>query len=211
MTLEELKERRQFIRDEKDKILAEYEPQILLIKQYYDIYTEALRIVFDLKEDYTYIFEVIDNINDPHIIKYPRQEIVLLDIVQNTLVEDNFLPYIEVEQEARRLGVRVKSYEYVFENWNDLYKCRQERKNDWSVRHEGWVITDGKYRVKMKSAFYTFWKDMRKNLERLQGGSEIKKVYKTREEIQAIKLMQAIPREELKKMNIIDIEDRFYS
>ena len=37
-----------------------------------------------------------------------------------------------------------------------------------------------------------------------------KKVYKTKEEIQVVKLLESIPREELKEMSIIDIEDKFY-
>jgi hypothetical protein len=37
-----------------------------------------------------------------------------------------------------------------------------------------------------------------------------KKVYKTKEEIQVVKLMEELGRDKLKEMSIIDVEDMFY-
>ena len=44
----------------------------------------------------------------------------------------------------------------------------------------------------------------------LAGGRTNKKVYKTKEEIQVVKLMEELGRDKLKKMSIIDVEDIFY-
>ena len=56
-------------------------------------------------------------------------------------------------------------------------------------------------------------KEMR-NLFILRGapasGRQNKKVYKTKEEIQVVKLLEGHTKEELQKMSIIDIEDEFY-
>ena len=42
------------------------------------------------------------------------------------------------------------------------------------------------------------------------GGRANKKIYKTKEEIMVVKLLESYTREELQKMSIIDIEDEFY-
>ena len=52
---------------------------------------------------------------------------------------------------------------------------------------------------------------MRAVKEALQSGRTNRKIYKTKEEIQVVKLMEEIPKEKLKEMSIIDIEDLFYS
>jgi hypothetical protein len=44
----------------------------------------------------------------------------------------------------------------------------------------------------------------------LAGGRTNKKVYKTKEEIQVVKLMEELGRDKLKEMSIIDVEDMFY-
>ena len=53
-------------------------------------------------------------------------------------------------------------------------------------------------------------KQIRAVKESIQRGSGNKKIYKTKEEIQVVKLLENIPKEELKQMSIIDIEDMFY-
>lgn len=51
---------------------------------------------------------------------------------------------------------------------------------------------------------------MRAVKDALAGGRTNKKVYKTKEEIQVVKLMEELGRDKLKKMSIIDVEDIFY-
>ena len=40
--------------------------------------------------------------------------------------------------------------------------------------------------------------------------AEITEIYKTKEEIQVVKLMEELGRDKLKNMSIIDVEDLFY-
>ena len=51
---------------------------------------------------------------------------------------------------------------------------------------------------------------MRAVKDALAGGRTNKKVYKTKEEIQVVKLMEELGRDKLKQMSIIDVEDIFY-
>lgn len=53
-------------------------------------------------------------------------------------------------------------------------------------------------------------KQMRALKDVLAGGRTNKKVYKTKEEIQVVKLMEELGRDKLKEMSIIDVEDLFY-
>lgn len=167
-----------------------------------------------IEEDYTYIFECIDPINDPHIIKYESSKVVLLDVVKNSLEEDNFKSYEELIRISNILCVPVKQKELEFNTWEEFEKWKVEFTTgitQWDCKHEGYVLVDqNNFRVKFKSSFYQFWKNMRGLKERLQKGSENKKIYKTKEEIQVVKLLESIPKEELKNMSIIDIENRFY-
>lgn len=81
----------------------------------------------------------------------------------------------------------------------------------WDCKHEGYVLEDSNgFRVKFKSYFYTFWKQMRGLKDALASGKSNKKAYRTKEEIQVCKLLESHTREELKNMSIIDIEDEFY-
>lgn len=53
-------------------------------------------------------------------------------------------------------------------------------------------------------------KQMRTLKDALAGGRINKKTYKTKEEIQVVKLMEELGRDKLKEMSIIDVEDIFY-
>lgn len=159
-----------------------------------------------IEEGKTYIFECVDMQNDAHIIEYPQSDIFLLDIVHNNL-SDEFESFKDVMEVSNKLGVPHKQCEYVFNSWDELYKWRQNHKNSYEIKHEGWVLEDtNNFRVKMKTRHYSFWKTMRKVKEKLQSGRNIDKIYSTKEEIKTVKLLQAISREELCKLHIIDIK-----
>ena len=51
---------------------------------------------------------------------------------------------------------------------------------------------------------------MRAVKDTLAAGRGNKKIYKTKEEIQVVKLMEELGRDKLKEMSIIDVEDMFY-
>lgn len=166
-----------------------------------------------IEEGKTYIFECVDIQNDPHIIKYHGSNVYLLDVKNNNFNEE-YMSYEDVCKVAEQLQVSVKQAELKFNNWDEFNDWRMKFSNgitQWDCKHEGYVMVDANnFRVKYKSAFYSWWKQMRAVKESIQKGSGNKKIYKTKEEIQVVKLLESIPKEELKQMSIIDIEDIFY-
>lgn len=166
-----------------------------------------------IEEGKTYIFECVDIENDPHIIKYAESNVYLLDVKTNNFNEE-YMSYENVCKVAEQLSVPVKQAELQFNNWEEFNDWRIKfgsGATQWDCKHEGYVMVDANnFRVKYKSSFYSFWKQMRAVKEAIQSGKGNKKVYKTKEEIQVVKLLESIPREELKEMSIIDIEDKFY-
>ena len=166
-----------------------------------------------IEEGKTYIFECVDINNDPHIIKYDESNVYLLDVKNNNFNEE-YMSYEDVCKVAEQLQVPVKQAELKFNNWDEFNDWRMKFSNgitQWDCKHEGYVMVDANnFRVKYKSSFYNFWKQIRAVKESIQRGSGNKKIYKTKEEIQVVKLLENIPKEELKQMSIIDIEDMFY-
>ena len=61
----------------------------------------------------TFIFEVIDLVNDPHIIYYDAAEVVLLDIVYNEF-EERFYDYDKLTSIAQSFNFRYKQIEHIF-------------------------------------------------------------------------------------------------
>ena len=116
-------------------------------------------------KDVTLVFECVDMKNDPHIIEYAEDELYLLAVINNTI---NFSQYAyeDLVAIAKQLDIKVKTKAFVlntyaeFLNWYNkvtadgyLYENRQI---------EGFVIEDSVGNtVKVKLAFYVFWKYMR--------------------------------------------------
>ena len=166
-----------------------------------------------LEEGYSYVFECVDKYNDPHIIKYDTNKIILLEVFKNQLKEEH-VSYDELFNISCDLQVHLKKKELEFNNWEEFEEWKDKFRQgltQWDCKHEGYVFEDQNgYRVKFKSSFYNFWKQMRALKDVLAGGRTNKKVYKTKEEIQVVKLMEELGRDRLKEMSIIDVEDMFY-
>ena len=167
-----------------------------------------------LEEGYSYVFECIDTVNDPHIIKYDSSKVVLLEVFKNQLKEEH-VSWKELHEIADRLNVPVKQKELEFNNWEEFEEWKNKFTTgitQWDCKHEGYVFEDANgFRVKCKSTFYSWWKQMRNIKEAIQNGRENRKIYKTKEEIQVVKLMEELGRDKLSEMSIIDVEDLFYS
>ena len=176
---------------------------------------QQLKNILDpiLEEGYSYVFECIDKDNDPHIIKYKENKVVLLEVFKNQLQEEH-IPYGELVLVSDKLHVPVKEKVMAFNDWESFENWKttfRQGLSQWDCKHEGYVFEDqNNYRVKFKSSFYNFWKQMRALKDILAGGRQNKKIYKTKEEIQVVKLMEELGRDKLKNMSIIDVEDMFY-
>lgn len=127
-----------------------------------------------LKEtDVTLLFEVIDNVNDPHIIyENIARRVVLLDVVDNTLkfkkMSNEGLIYLS--REILHINERISTS--VFFNWNDLFTFYQDLEKDNSIAIEGFVFEDSDgFMLKYKTPYYNNWKYMRSLVESLSKGN----------------------------------------
>jgi predicted kinase len=113
----------------------------------------------------TLVFECVDMVNDPHIIKYDKSHLFLLDVVKNDI---NFekLPYSDVQKIADTFGFEVKTKAVTLENWDEFSTWYNEvNEEDYLFdghEIEGFVVEDSAgFMIKMKLAYYRFWKHMR--------------------------------------------------
>lgn len=168
------------------------------------------------------VFEVIDPVNDPHIIKYKCEDIWLLDIIHRT-IEYKKEPYKEVKRVADNYGFKCKEkylsyikWEYFLNTYNIILKESYDPEvKVFAFEHEGLVFEDSNgYMFKLKTPYYQFWKYMRRCVEYIRSGKE-NKINKgslfTPLHNEVFSFIKSIPRRDLYKMSIIDISDKFYS
>ena len=113
----------------------------------------------------TLVFECVDMERDPHIIEYPKSSLFLLDIVKNSL-DFHRADYHEMTALATYLGVQCKEFAEQLETWEEFYNWYETvNAADYKYngrRIEGFVVEDASgYMIKMKLAYYNFWKFMR--------------------------------------------------
>jgi predicted kinase len=117
------------------------------------------------EHDVSFVFECVDMVHDPHIIKYPESKIVLLDIVYND-IEFKKYDYETLKYIGNEFGLTVKEKAYEIANWQDFfdwyYEVLDENYEYNGNKIEGFVIEDATgYMTKLKLAYYNFWKFMR--------------------------------------------------
>jgi len=115
--------------------------------------------------DASCVFEVIDVKRDPHMIKYERDGVVLLDVIRRA-EKFEALPYKDLEQVGKLLGCPVKERSFNLDNpiaFERIVKRIEDR--NFAIkgeRTEGFVFEDQDgTMVKTKSGYYAFWKRMR--------------------------------------------------
>lgn len=111
------------------------------------------------------VFEVIDIENDPHIIKYDKSDIVLLDVIDNS-IEFKKLPYEELQEVVAKFNFTVKEKAITLnstqEFWDWYYEVTQEEYKYKNAYVEGFVVEDSNgFTVKVKLDYYNQWKFMR--------------------------------------------------
>lgn len=111
------------------------------------------------------VFEVIDPEKDPHIIKYEKSTVILLDVIDNT-IEFNKKTYKELLDIANKFGLQVKEKAVTlkssqeFFNW--YYTVIQDGYKYQGEEIEGFVIEDkNNFMVKVKLNYYHEWKQLR--------------------------------------------------
>lgn len=109
------------------------------------------------------VFEVIDPINDPHIIKYDKPKIVLLDMIQNT-IDFVKMPYKELQKIAKKINCECKTIYKEFDDVREFHRWYLENTDEDNMEHndiEGVVIECDNFMTKLKFPYYNFWKQMR--------------------------------------------------
>lgn len=166
--------------------------------------------------DVTFVFEVIDIINDPHIIKYDESTIVLLDIIHNVI--DTFYPlkYEVMASIAYSIGIKPKAKVITLYNWEDFVAFYRKVLTDYKNKIEGYVfVDDNNYMLKFKTPYYLFWKEMRKIInsnkaiytEVVKSIANNKRIYNVRLATIFIKWFYE---NNMRKENIIALRDKFY-
>lgn len=117
------------------------------------------------RKNVTLVFECVDMINDPHIIKYDTSHLFLLDVVKNQLDFEK-LPYTQVVELGNEYGFEVKTRAVQLQNWHefrDWYNDVLAEDYQFNGRIiEGFVVEDSVgFMVKIKLDYYKLWKHMR--------------------------------------------------
>ena len=125
------------------------------------------------ENDVSLTFEMNLVEKDPHIIEYPVDHLVLLDIIKNDIVYQK-AEYEEVLAWAHNLNIRCKVRYCIFENWVHFYKWYKSIKHNMDIKEEGFVIEDASgFMFKVKLPYYNFWKRMRAVKECIARGQEV--------------------------------------
>ena len=161
------------------------------------------------------IFEVIDGINDPHIIDYRKiQDVVLLDIV-NLDIEYHNKDYKELELFAQQNHLNYKKLCYTFDNYNQLYEFVKDFKGNYDYKLnneyiEGFVLVDkNNFMFKLKSEYYFIWKRFRGTRDSMLKNRPIDtRSFVKPLEVRILAFMQRLERQDLEK-SLFEIRDMF--
>ena len=126
--------------------------------------------------DVSLTFEVIDIVNDPHIIEYDKSKIVLLDIIHNDY-EFKKEPYEKVQALATLINCECKTIYTEFDNVREFHEwyLKNTDEDDLSKENiEGVVIECNGIMTKLKFPYYNFWKFMRRIKEQILHRSNVK-------------------------------------
>ena len=160
------------------------------------------------KYNCTFIFEVIDPINDPHIIEYKEKDVILLDIIYN---EFQFRKdkYFDMASIASYFDFKHKEKLWTIINQKDLETYLNLFDERYKDTIEGAVFEDANgYMFKYKTSYYKFWKEMRKLKDEFAKGRVPKKIYKDEQWISFYKFLEKLSKEELDK-DIITLRNKW--
>ncbi len=169
-----------------------------------------------LKDKVTVLFEVIDPVNDPHIIEYNEPSIILLDMVYNT---NNYakMTYEELQDLRDDYSFKIKELVYTANNldeFKDIYTAVTSidyKLNDEYV--EGFVIEDSNnFMVKTKTNYYHTWKCIRSKMEKALESHNFKTECNSELEELFMQFLQKKYEKtsyDIKKINIIDERKEF--
>ena len=117
-----------------------------------------------------FVFEVIDPVNDPHIVEYDHEDLILLDCLK---LDEDFrdIGYGGLMALAGQFNFNVKNKALTFDDWDTLHKFLVTQENNITDRQEGYVLVDANnYHFKLKCAWYKQWKMLRSYRDKIAMG-----------------------------------------
>lgn len=119
-----------------------------------------------VKSGHSVLFEVVDPVHDPHIIKYDNPTVFLLDVVENKLNDAKFVGYTELEAMAQELGCPCKQRVATLVDkaaWLSFVSALDGAMVTPNGEFfEGFVLQDAAgMRLKYKTDYYRTWKSLR--------------------------------------------------
>lgn len=117
------------------------------------------------KEDISMVFEVIDPVNDPHMIKSTERTLVLLDMIYNK-IDFEKVKYEHLVSFGLRNNIKVKELAYVVDTPQEFLALNNEiSAEDYQYDGEyieGFVVEDSNgFMFKYKLYYYSVWKMLR--------------------------------------------------
>ncbi len=187
-------------------------------KEFYNILEKSvnLNILRDFCKDnnQSLIFEVVDPINDPHIIEYDKPEVILLDCLDR---DWDFHRSFSVKEVAEKFGLTPKQHVYTFDNYDEFYDftCMVEQE-DYQLDGkyvEGFVVEDSNnFMVKFKTEYYKLWKFMRSLKERMASNHTIDTAWLyTADQNRIYAFLKKYEPEELRVKSIIELRKEYFS
>lgn len=171
-----------------------------------------------IENNCTAVFEVVSPEYDPHIIKYDKEHLYLLDFIENKLDLDTHNIDLEFSENLMKKvefssNLLTKKEELTrLENYDELYNFLAE-KGKSSEEFEGYVLCDNSgFMFKFKLPYYNLWKTRRAWLERYRSAlAKGKKVEVTEkdEHRHFKKFLLKLGKDKLQELSIIDVRELY--
>lgn len=175
-----------------------------------DAYFEKLALHL-AENDVCFVFEVIDPVNDPHIVKYTEPKLVLLAEIKLG-AKFSQASYEDLCKSAKEFGFDVKEKVAEIKDFEELKSFISKSEDFNTVQgEEGWVLEDmAGYHFKLKCAWYKFWKSLREFKTKLQAGHFVSTSGLTTPLANRVYgFMKSKGRDWLLERSIVDVRDEF--
>ena len=173
-----------------------------------------------IENNCTAVFEVVSPEYDPHIIKYDKEHLYLLDFIENKLdidthnIDLEFSENLMKKVEFSSTILTKKELVTKLENYDELYHFLDEKAKSLE-EFEGYVLCDNSgLMFKFKLPYYMLWKGRRTWLERyrtalLKGKRiEIRDIEKD-ENRHFKKFLLELGKDKLQGLSIIDVREMY--
>lgn len=168
------------------------------------------------KNESSMIFEVVDSINDKHIIEYEKDRLILLDEIYNS-INYSKIDYNNLKDFAYQNKLEIKELVYTVNNSEEFEKIFCEiKKEEYTYNGqyiEGFVIEDSSgFMFKYKTEYYKKWKLLRSKMEKAIKNNDYKTKDNDELDTKFIKYLESKYKDnniDITTINIIDERKEF--